>query len=228
MHPGFEAAVSSDPMASIDEDLVAGLRRALGLRRAVETGTHLGAGARRLATAFDEVITIELSPPLAERARQNLRDLGVRVCVKQGHSARVLVELRARVATLWFLDGHWSGGFTEGRDDECPVLAELAAVQGGHPDDVVIIDDARLFAAAPPPPHDPAHWPDLVEVLDVLRRGWPGHHVTVINDQILAVPQAGRAAVDEYAHRLATAAAPGIRQSVRHTLGSLLSPLRRG
>lgn len=188
-------------MPSIDEELAKSLRQSLSLERAVETGSYLGEGARRLAASFAQVITIELSEEFAGKARANLCDVP-HAEVVQGHSAKVLGRLPKGVPTLWFLDGHWSGGATAGAEDECPVLEELAAIAGGSPDDVVVIDDARLFAAAPPPPHDPKQWPELVAVMDRLRELWPQHHVTLLNDQVVAVPRRAKAALDAYAHRL--------------------------
>jgi hypothetical protein len=117
----------------------------------------------------------------------------------QGDSRTILPTLvDPAVPTLYFLDGHWSGGPTAGEEAECPVIEELEAIAGGHPDDCVFVDDARLFTAAPPPPHDPADWPDLVEVLDLLRQIRPGHHVTVLHDLIIGVPARSREPVDEF------------------------------
>jgi hypothetical protein len=65
-----------------------------------------------------------------------------------------------------------------------------------------LIDDARFFAAPPPPPHDPDAWPTLLEVLDAIRAARPDHHVTILDDQILAVPRAGKAVVDAHGQSL--------------------------
>src|SRR5437764_32289 len=85
-----------------------------------------------------------VTPAVHAAATEALRDVA-NVELVQGDSREVLAGLRdPGLATLYFLDGHWSGGETAGREAECPVLPELAAIAGGHPDDCVVVDDARL------------------------------------------------------------------------------------
>src|SRR5690242_12345335 len=133
-------------MGTISSRLAADLRDRLQLHRGVETGTYEGRGARVLAETFPAVVTIELSDEIAQRARQNLGDV-LHVRVVQGDSREQLRALVDRdVPTLWFLDGHWSGGSTAGASAECPVLEEIAAIGAAGPLDCIIIDDARLFA----------------------------------------------------------------------------------
>ena len=185
-------------MGSVPRGLTRELKGTLGLRRAVETGTYRGGGTRLLAEIFDDVVTIELSEDLHHAAAQELAGLA-NVNALHGDSRTELGPLAAEgLPTLYWLDGHWSGGTTAGAAHECPVLDELTAIGGGHVDDCVLIDDARLFAAAPPPPHDPTQWPTLIEVLDALRLHRPDHHLTMLHDLVIAVPQAARPAVDAF------------------------------
>jgi hypothetical protein len=196
-------------MGSVDITLAADLRDQVGLSRAVETGTYRGLTARSLADVFDEVITIELMEDLHRAAAEALRDQP-KVRAVQGHSVPRLGEVRdASVPTLYFLDGHWSGGETSGVDDECPVLEELVAIGPGNPSDCFIVDDARLFTSAPPPPHRPEQWPSMMEVIDAIRAQHPGHLVTLLDDQIIAVPSAAKRALDDYGLRVNTPGALG-------------------
>jgi hypothetical protein len=188
-------------MSTIDLRLATELRDELSLKRAIETGTYRGQTARALAPVFASVLTIELSPSLHERAARALGDVP-NVEAIQGDSREVLAGIaRAEMPTLYFLDGHWSGGVTDGAGDECPLLGELAAIGAGHPQDCLVIDDARLFTSAPPPPHDPAQWPTITEVFDAIRSERPGHAVTLIGDQVLAVPQRAKPVIDRYGAR---------------------------
>ena len=189
-------------MGTVDKRLAADLRDRLKLGRAIETGTFRGITARSLASLFDSVITIELSAPLHEHATTLLRDLP-HVKTVHGHSAEALGAVaNADIPTLYFLDGHWSGGPTGGVEDQCPLLAEIAAIGAGHPDDCMIIDDARLFTAAPPPPHNTAQWPAIVEVFDAIRAQRPDHLVTLLADQVIAVPKRAQPAIDTYGARV--------------------------
>jgi len=210
-------------MGSVELQFASDLSAALGLRRAVETGTYRGDTARVLAQAFPSVITIELSPELHGAAVTALAD-EPRIRPLQGHSANVLRDVNEPTTpTLYYLDGHWSGGPTAGAEDECPVLAELAAIEAGHPDDCVLIDDARLFTSAPPPPHNREMWPTLIEVFDALRARWPEHIVTVLADQVVAVPPRARDALDAYGLRVAPRPPSLVRRIVSRTAGRLRS-----
>jgi hypothetical protein len=188
-------------MRPVPGTLAAELRDALGLRRAVETGTFRGDGARTLAAIFDEVVTIELSEKLYSEASVNLGDEPA-VRVLNGNSAKLLGDLvEIEKPTFFWLDGHWSGGETVGMDEQCPVLGEVAAISAGHPDDCVLIDDARFFSASPPPPYDRSQWPTLTELMDTIRDAWPDHHVTVVKDVVVAVPGRAKPLVDDFGHR---------------------------
>jgi hypothetical protein len=185
-------------VGSVPPRLATALRDQLELRRAVETGTYHGITARILGGIFDEVVTVELSSELAASAAAGLVDTP-NVRVVNGDSRRELGGLADReLPTLYFLDGHWSGGPTAGVDAECPVLEEIAALAQGNPRDCVFVDDARLFAAPPPPPHKPDQWPTLMEVLDALRQIRPGHHLTLLEDQVIAVPAAAKPLIDAF------------------------------
>jgi hypothetical protein len=185
-------------VGSAPDQLAAELRDSLLLERAVETGTYLGDGARTLAGIFASVVSIELSEQYHRRATEALAGIP-KVRLIYGDSREELRRLaRERVPTFYFLDGHWSGGDTAGEGSECPVVAEIAALAEGHPRDCVVIDDARLFAAAPPPPHDPHQWPTLIEVFAAIRGVRPDHHVTLLHDQVIAVPAEARPIVDRF------------------------------
>jgi hypothetical protein len=171
------------------------------LRRAVETGTYRGDTTRALAEVFPDVVTIELSEQLHDAAAKRLHHLG-NVRALQGDSRALLTDIvKDVVPTMYFLDGHWSTGITAGKNSECPIMDELAVIADGPPEDCIIIDDARLFAASPPPPHDGSQWPSLIEIFDALRDAHPNHHVTVVADQIVAVPMSAKPMIDAYARR---------------------------
>jgi len=207
--------------------LVSELREALPLERAIETGTFEGDGTRELAQIFPQVVSIELSEENFSQARRRLRRYP-NIEMVLGDSGEALAPLlRPDVPTLYFLDGHWSEG-PAGQDSQCPVLDELAALKGGHPNDCVIIDDARFFLTRPPPPYNPAHWPRLVEVLDALRAVYPSHHVTLLDDQIISVPASAAPIVDAIGQGAARSRVGGIRRRLLGDVFGPLSPTRTG
>jgi hypothetical protein len=202
----------------LPQKLAEELRGRLGLTRAIETGTYRGHGTRLLATIFPQVITIEVAPALAEAARASLASVpGVEV--RSGSSRNLMHELvDASQPTLYWLDGHWSGGQTGGVDDECPVLAELAAIGAGHPDDCILIDDARLFLAPPPPPHRSEQWPRYCELEDAIRTARPEHEVIVAHDIVVGVPRRAGDLVVGFAHGRAPRGVPLVRRALDRVL----------
>jgi hypothetical protein len=184
----------------LPQKLAEGLRDRLHLRRAIETGTYRGRGTRLLAGVFPAVITIEVAPALARAAQQSLTGVAG-VEVREGSSRDVLPELvDAAVPTLYWLDGHWSGGVTGGAGEECPVIAEIEAIAAGHPDDCILIDDARLFLAPPTPPHRAEQWPTYRQIEDAIAASRPGHLVIEAHDIIVAVPAAAADDAVAFAH----------------------------
>lgn len=165
------------------------LRRQGGYRVFVETGTARGDTAAMAGNLFETVITMEADQGLSEAARERLsgRQGILPLC---GDSRDLLPQWMPRLAgpAVFWLDAHFCGGASFGRGDECPVLAEIAAVVASPLAHVVLIDDARLFAAPPPPPHDPADWPTLDAVLAALDGGAPRDAV-LIDDVIIALPR---------------------------------------
>jgi hypothetical protein len=205
-------------MLVMPQQLARDLRDRLGLVRAIETGTYRCRGTRLLADVFPRVVTIEVAPQLARAAAASLASVpGIEVV--GGSSADVMPGLiDAAQPTLYWLDGHWSGGETGGAGDECPVLAELAAIAKGHADDCILVDDARLFLAPPPPPHLAEQWPTYREVEDAILAARPDHRVIVAHDVIVAVP--ARAA--DLAAAFAARKAPRSISTARRALNRVL------
>lgn len=116
----------------VPENLARAVVREMGLRGAVETGTHLGDSAVKLREFVPEVWTVELSEAYVERARERHRDAdGVHFL--QGSSDVVLRELAPTFTDpmLYWLDAHWCEVDTAGSDRQCPVLGEIAALDEG-------------------------------------------------------------------------------------------------
>jgi hypothetical protein len=74
---------------------------------------------------------------------------------------------------LFWLDAHWSGGDTWGKDDVCPLIEELELIFASpNKNKVILIDDARLFTAPPPSPHRHENWPAMKDIVNILPADW--------------------------------------------------------
>lgn len=180
-------------------DFIRWLRDRADVRVFIESGTYRGETAGWAADLFQEVITIELSPEIHRETRARLSSKG-NISFKLGHTKSVLTSIlpQMRDPAIFWLDAHWSGLNTAGRDQECPLLEELALLNATAVEHFILIDDARLFTAPPPLPHRASAWPTIWEIHEALQQG-PSHRFTIIHrDAIIAVPEQYRDAVIAY------------------------------
>lgn len=177
----------------VPERLALFLRDRFRLESFVETGTYGGATAAWAAQHFATVYSIEASEKYWREARARYGSVG-NVNFILGDSPTQLASILSRVSRpIFWLDAHWCGGETAGAAAECPLLAEIAAIEAARlPLPVILIDDARLFLEPPPAPHRWEEWPGIAAVADALRR-CGDLYVAVREDVIVAVPEEARA-----------------------------------
>ena len=172
--------------------VILALQPRLKLEEFVETGTYRGETTAWAADHFPRVTTIELSSQFHAAAVERFRTQP-HVRVLNGNSVAVLREIVPGLAgaAIFWLDAHWSGLDTAGREAECPLLDEIAVINAVSRQHVVLVDDARLFCAPPPRPHRADHWPDLASTISALADGGR-RYVTLFEDVLIAVPSAER------------------------------------
>jgi len=188
----------------IPQQIVIDLARLNGSTVFVETGTFQGVTTRWASNYFAIVHTIERAESLYSLHGSELASIKG-VTTHLGDSKEILPQivrdLHGQRAVYW-LDGHWSGGETAGKNDECPLLEELACLSN-RVEDIILIDDARLFLSAPPLPHDPFQWPTIADIVNVLPVSAGKPYVQIVDDVIFIVPNedALRNCLVEYARR---------------------------
>ena len=159
-------------------------RKRYGLTNFIETGTHLGDTLAYIAKQKMVYVTsIELDEAYYLAAKQ--RFVGYpNVTLLHGDSGKLLPEqvCQLKTPTLFWLDGHYSGGDTGKSELHTPISAELEAILDspvkGH---VILIDDARLFDGTQDYPH-------LDRVLETVRRK-NAYHIEVSTDIIRLTPK---------------------------------------
>ncbi len=120
-----------------------------GLRALVETGTFHGDMINAVKAEFDAMYSIELDTALFEMATLRFnRDR--RVTILQGDSGEALETLLLHLnePCLFWLDSHYSGGYTARGEFDTPIKKELSLILPrvfGEKRDVILIDDAREF-----------------------------------------------------------------------------------
>jgi hypothetical protein len=180
-------------------EFICWLRDRTGAEIFVESGTFKGVTAEWAADQFREVITIELSPEIHRETSTRLAGKS-NISFRRGHTAEVLSTLLPgmREPAIFWLDAHWSGLNTSGREEECPILAELRLLNDTTIEHSILIDDARLFTAPPPLPHQASQWPTIWQIHEALEQGPSPRFVIIQQDVIIAVPEHHRRDVVDF------------------------------
>jgi hypothetical protein len=151
----------------------------------VETGTHLGDTLASIACdSRVNAISIELDEEFYNRAaRRFLRWQNVTVI--QGDSATELPKVISKLdgPTLFWLDGHYSGGDTGKGLKETPISNELACLLANYNGkDVILIDDIRCFDGT----HD---YPKLSSLMSELETFNKMLHMEISTDILRLTPK---------------------------------------
>jgi hypothetical protein len=148
----------------------------------VETGTFVGNMIEAQKGNFKTVYSIELDHDLHQAARKRFSS-EPHIHPLQGDSGESLKALMPQIhaTALFWLDGHYSGGFTARGNKDCPIYGELEAIFSSPHPHVILIDDARCFDGT----HD---YPTLDELKGFIVRVRPNYQVSVETDIIRVVP----------------------------------------
>ncbi len=114
------------------------LKKDLGLKVVIETGTYHGDTTKHLAEIFPEVHTIELNQEYQNIAKNNVGDLE-NVSYHLGSSPEVMEQIIPEgwnPGLLIFLDAHWN--------DYNPLLDELKVIANKKIKPVIVIHDFKV------------------------------------------------------------------------------------
>jgi hypothetical protein len=122
----------------------------------IETGTYYGDSLAYIANNKSISCTsIELSDYYHQLAIKRFRSYP-NVTLLQGDSGKILpvVVGNLQTPTLFWLDGHYSGGLTAKGEIDTPISAELQSILDSPIlNHVILIDDARYFNGTDNYPH---------------------------------------------------------------------------
>jgi hypothetical protein len=170
----------------VKQNIIKGYATTFKLKIFIETGTYVGEMLDAMLNIFPEIISIEFDQALAERAKYKYVD-HPHVTIMQGDSGSILPIVIAgkNEPCLFWLDAHYSGGFTGKSDLDTPIMKEINAILE-HPCDghVILIDDAREFTGK-------NHYPTLEEVRSLVtakRKGW----LMEVDADIIRIHEAAR------------------------------------
>jgi hypothetical protein len=186
--------------------LITKLRDKCNIDFFIETGTYYGSTAKWASDEFLRVKTIELSDELYNNALKNNKNIKNIDFIK-GESQKELPKITRDLNSpaIFWLDAHYSGEGTAGRDYQCPLLEEIEAIGESDEDNYIIIDDARLFYSPPPRPLSAEDWPTISDITSKIDENIGNeYYITITEDVIIAVPPDARNIVLNYAQDVAT------------------------
>ncbi|QIK55424.1 hypothetical protein G7050_13775 [Dysgonomonas sp. HDW5A] len=131
---------------AIKQELVARYGKKHNISTFVESGTYLGDMIWAQQDNFEKIYTIELSKFLQEAAKHRFRKSS-HIEFIHGDSGKLMPTLIKDLPekSLFWLDGHYSGGITARGDKDCPITEEVKAILSSDIEHVLLIDDARYF-----------------------------------------------------------------------------------
>jgi len=145
----------------------------------IETGTYLGETIEACKRNFKKLISIELDQRLYESAVNKFKT-EPNISIYQGDSGEVLENVLTNISQpcLFWLDGHYSEGFTAKGSLNTPIIKELKHIFD-HPNKnhVILIDDARCFTGED-------DYPDIATLKKIINDYDPGLQFSVENDII--------------------------------------------
>lgn len=148
----------------------------------VETGTLVGDMVEAMKQRFQQIYSIEISPALARKAQQRFAgDPHVKIIENDSAIALRGLVPTLREPTLFWLDGHYSGGNTGKGEKETPIMEELETILTSPLPHVTLVDDARLFGTE-------KDYPSLPELELFVRTHRPDAHIFTKNDCIHILP----------------------------------------
>lgn len=147
----------------------------------IETGTYRGDMIWKLKDKFQQIWSIELDESLYKSAQRRFFQFE-HVHIVHGDSGEMLEHILTNLSSpcLFWLDAHYSGGITMGRNKTIPILRELEMIRRHQiKKHVILVDDIDLFTAE-------NGYPTLPTVIDLLRAINPEYKI-VVKENILRV-----------------------------------------
>jgi len=170
------------PPHYIKQDTIQEMANRYKLNTLIETGTYLGEMVEAQLNHFERIYSIELNEKLFRKAVRKFR-ASEHVHLLKGDSGKVMASLIRQINTpsLFWLDGHYSGGITSRGEKECPVIEELDIITSTNLPHVILIDDARLFNGS----HD---YPAAEQILSLCRNTAFTYQMEIKDDIIRLLP----------------------------------------
>lgn len=162
------------PPHIVKQTIIAEYQEESGYNILIETGTYLGDMVEAQKTRFKKIVSIELAIELFKKAQKRFKN-DKNVLIVQGDSGKELGEVLKTIyePAIFWLDGHYSEGFTAKGFKECPIFEELDSIfNAASFNHILLIDDAKDFTGN-------GDYPKIAEITDYIMSKNPKYEVEV-------------------------------------------------
>lgn len=153
--------------STVKRQIISSLIHNYKLKIFIESGTYLGDTAIYVSKFVNKVITVEVDNFLFNRAKKRIKKRR-NIIVIEGDSGREFLKILPELtdSSLFFLDGHYSGGIS-GMTSKylCPLEEELSIIEKFKylNSSIVVIDDARELGVT-------EGYPSIVQIEEIFRQ----------------------------------------------------------
>lgn len=148
-------------------------------KKFIETGTFKGDTVDACKDFFEEITSIELSHELFLESKARFASIP-KIHILEGNSGDLLPQVVTSSPVLFWLDAHYSGGYTAKGPEDSPVMKELNFILNHRLDHCILIDDARCFTGK-----IETGYPTIPALKTILKKDYgDALHIEVKNDII--------------------------------------------
>ena len=167
--------------AEVKRKTISNLQNKYHAQTFVETGTFYGGMVEAQRKNFSKIYSIELDSKLCKNAQLRFKEYS-HIEIIQGDSGQVLKKIvpKLKKRSIFWLDGHYSGGETAKGKKETPIFEELKSILSQKIDHILLIDDARCF-------NGKGDYPTIKNLSEFILKKKPKSKIEIKNDTILVI-----------------------------------------
>lgn len=164
---------------AIKQDMISKYREKHGIKTLVESGTYHGEMVWAQQNNFDRIYSIELNKDLAQYNKKRFKKKS-HIKIIPGDSGKILPTFIKELndKTLFWLDGHYSGGDAVRGDKDTPIIDEVKAILTSNIEHVLLISDAHSFTGE-------RDYPTQEGLSAFIRKSCPDSDIHIENDCIV-------------------------------------------
>lgn len=169
------------PPHAYKQSVVSGHGKKFKANTLIESGTYRGDMVFGVRNKFNKIISIELSDYYFKHATKRFKGYK-NIKIIKGDSGKEIEKLLndTKSACVFWLDGHYSAGFTAKGSLNTPIINELKSILSHKiKSHVILIDDARCFIGKD-------DYPKISEIRNIIQGS--NYHLEVKNDIIRITP----------------------------------------